>query len=120
MIKRRLTAFRFAFRGLALTFSEQVNFRIHIIISILVILSGVWVQLSSIEWCILLICIGSVMAAELFNSSIEQHVNATHPQWNDAAGKTKDIAAAAVLIVSIFAAMIGLIIFIPRILERLN
>jgi len=83
-------------------------------------LSGIMVKLNAIEWCIILICIGSVMAAELFNSSIEQHVNATHPQWNDAAGKTKDIAAAAVLIVSVFAAIIGLIIFLPRIIESIS
>ena len=119
-MKKRLTAFKHAFRGLAHTFSDQINFRIHLIISIIIMLSGIMVKLNAIEWCIILICIGSVMAAELFNSSIEQHVNATHPQWNDAAGKTKDIAAAAVLIVSVFAAIIGLIIFLPRIIESIS
>ena len=72
-------------------------------------------KVSSLEICILLFCINSVIAAELINTSIEINVDLAMPERNERAGQAKDIAAAAVLFVSIISAIIGLVIFIPKI-----
>jgi len=72
-------------------------------------------KVSSLEICILLFCISSVIAAELINTSIEINVDLAMPERNERAGQAKDIAAAAVLFVSIISAIIGLVIFIPKI-----
>jgi undecaprenol kinase len=119
-MNKKTPGFKYAFQGIAHSFRNQLNFRIHVLIALIVVTIGWYIGLSPVEWCIILISMAAVLTAELFNTSIEQHVDATHPLWNEAAGKTKDIAAAAVLVVSFFSAIIGLIIFVPRIIEKLN
>lgn len=116
---KRISTFRFAFSGIAHSFREQLNLRIHLAIAIAVVITGFIVELSLIEWCIIIICMGSVISAELFNTALENHVNLTHPDWNTAAGHTKDVAAGAVLIVAIVSCIIGFIIFLPRLMEKL-
>ena len=115
---KRTSGFRFAFKGIAHSFREQLNLRIHFAITATVILTGWLIELSLVEWCIIIICIGSVISAELFNTAIENHVNLTHPEWNAEAGHTKDVAAGAVLVVAVVSSIIGLIIFLPRVLEN--
>jgi diacylglycerol kinase (ATP) len=65
------------------------------------------------EWCVVLLCFGLVMAAEAFNTAIERLVNLVSPDFHPLAGDVKDVAAGAVLICAIVAAIIGLIVFIP-------
>ncbi|MEY4595203.1 MAG: hypothetical protein RIQ47_1613 [Bacteroidota bacterium] len=117
---KRVSGLRFAFNGIAHSFRGQLNLRIHFIFAAAVILSGFLIEISIVEWCIIIICIGSVISAELFNTALENHVNMTHPEWNEAAGNTKDVAAGAVLIVCSVSSIIGIIIFLPRILEKFS
>ena len=63
-----------------------------------------------------MLCIGTVIAAELFNSAIERLVDLVSPEWQKVAGEVKDIAAGAVLVTAITAAIVGLIVFLPYIL----
>ena len=65
------------------------------------------------EWIAVILCIGMVIGAELFNSAIERIVDLVSPQRHPLAGQIKDIAAGAVLICALTALIIGLIIFIP-------
>ncbi|MFM7216718.1 MAG: diacylglycerol kinase family protein [Bacteroidota bacterium] len=109
---------RYALQGIAHSFRNQVNVRIHSFVAAAVIAAGFFLEISLVEWCIILICIGSVFAAELFNTSIENHVDLTHPDWNIDAGHTKDVAAGAVLIVALVSAIIGVIVFYPRVAEK--
>lgn len=116
----RKASFRYAISGLAHSFRSQVNLRYHLLIAGVVLLAGWWLGISLVEWSIVLICIGTVLAAELFNTALENHIDLTNPEWNEAAGRSKDIAAAAVLMVCLFTSVIGLVIFLPRIIERFS
>lgn len=116
--KRRLS-FKYAFNGIWQMAKKEANFKIHIVATFLVILLGLICNLSNIEWLIIVITIGCVMAAELFNSAIERLIDLVHPQQNKQAGLVKDISAGAVLITAIAAAIIGFVIFIPKIIEWL-
>ncbi|MBN2349337.1 MAG: diacylglycerol kinase family protein [Bacteroidales bacterium] len=112
--KLNLRFFLFAFNGIFIAVKTERNFIIHLIIAAIVILFGFIFHISSAEWGLILLAISGVLAAELFNSSIEKLVDMVSPARNENAGKIKDLAAGAVLITAIFAALIGLIIFIPK------
>ena len=110
-MNRFIKSFQYAWQGLKLAMAEQQNLRFHLVTAILVIVLSFVLQISFIEWCIIIVCIGMVISAELFNSAIEKWVDLVSPQRNKKAGDIKDICAAAVLIVAIMAAIIGCIIF---------
>lgn len=111
--KLRIKAFKDASRGV-IFFSKESHSRIHFIFTALAILLAWVLQVSRWEWCILLLCCALVLGVEALNSSIERLTDLTSPGWNKQAGLVKDIAAGAVLIVSLFAALIGLVIFLPH------
>jgi len=109
-------SFGFAFKGVRLALKER-NFILHLISAVLVMSLGFFFGVTSMEWCLLLLCIGVVLTAELVNTAIEKLVDLVSPQFNIQAGIIKDIAAASVLVFSIVSAIIGLIIFIPYLLR---
>lgn len=115
----RLRAFRYAIRGLKYFFREA-HARLHLLAAVLVCVLGSWLQIESWEWVAVLLCIAMVMGAEALNSALEHLTDIISPHWNERAGLVKDMAAAAVLLLSIFAAIVGLIIFIPKILILLS
>ena len=78
-----------------------------------VIIAGIVLGITRTEWIMVVMCIGTVIAAELFNTAIEKLVDLVSPVRHPVAGRVKDIAAGAVLICAVAAAIIGLIIFIP-------
>lgn len=112
-LSRFLRGFIYAFAGWSSAFRAQPNFRIHLLITVLVVVAGTYYAVTPSEWCILLLCIGGVLAAELFNSSIETVINLLHPDHHPLAGRVKDMAAGAVLVLVIISVIIGLIIFLP-------
>lgn len=106
----------YAFRGLNFLFRGQPNAWIHLTAAIGVIIAGFLCHLSSIEWGVIIFAIGLVFSAELFNSAIEELVNKVSPEFHPLAGKVKDLAAGAVLVAAITAAIIGAIIFLPKLI----
>lgn len=78
-----------------------------------VIIAGIVLGITRTEWIMVVMCIGTVIAAELFNTAIEKLVDLVSPQQHPVAGQVKDIAAGAVLVCAATAAIIGLIVFIP-------
>jgi len=74
-----------------------------------------WLYVSASEWIILLACIATVLSFEMINSAIEKVCNLVHPEYHAAVKVIKDIAAGAVLWVSVFSGIIGFIIFLPKI-----
>lgn len=93
---------------------------LHVIASVVVLIMAYRFGVSRTEWCILVLCIGLVWMAETFNTAIETLTNLVSPEYHKLAGKTKDLAAGAVLLAAITAAIVGLIIFIPYWLVYLN
>ena len=115
-----LSSLDFALTGIFTAFQEERNMRKHAVTSLLVVLAGFVFQVSKIEWLFLLLSIFLVIAFEILNSAIENVVDlASHYHFSMLAKKAKDMAAGAVLVVSLFAAVTGLIIFIPRIWDLL-
>ena len=114
------TKFRDAARGIIKACGGEKSFAIHLLAAVLVIVAGFVLQVTATEWCVLLLCIAGVLAAETFNSSIEALAKAVTSEHDENVGRGLDIAAGAVLLTAIGAAAVGLIIFVPRLLEFLR
>lgn len=108
---RLLKSFQFAWRGLRAAFSEQPNLRIHAGAASLVVVAGLFFEISVGDWALLALCVGLVVVAELFNTAIEYLVDMVQPQFEPRAGKVKDIAAAAVLMAAITSIIVAVLIF---------
>jgi len=106
-----------ALRGLLVFLKTTPNAWIQIIILIAVCFLGYYYNVSHFDWLMIVVVGGAVLAAEAFNTAIEIDINLTSPNQHPYARDTKDVAAGAVLIVSIMAAIIGLIIFSPYIIS---
>jgi len=119
MNKNRLQSFKFALKGIQLLFLSETNAKIHLVFTILVIAAGFYFSVSMTEWCLLISAIAIVLCAEGMNTAIEYLTDLTSPHFHELAGKTKDVAAGAVLISAIGAMIIGLIIFLHKIWAHL-
>lgn len=113
-IKRRMLSFKYAFKGLYITAKEETNFRIHLIAAVTTAVFGFIYQISAYEWLILVLVIGFVLVAELFNTAVERIADFVSPGFNENIGRIKDICAGFVLVSALTAVTIGLIIFLPR------
>ena len=113
--KSRLESFKYGFDGFKTLFLEEHNARIHLFIALIIILTGFYFNLSSIEWLFIIFCIGFVFFAELVNSSIENIADFVSPEKHNSIKKVKDLAAAAVLTSAVTSVIVGLIIFLPKI-----
>ena len=115
-----VSSLEFALTGILTAFKEERNMRKHAATALVVILAGFVFQVSRIEWLFLLMSIFLVVAFEIINSAIENVVDlASHYHFSMLAKKAKDMAAGAVLVVSLFAAVTGVLIFLPRIWDLL-
>ncbi|MFA6307818.1 MAG: diacylglycerol kinase family protein [Patescibacteria group bacterium] len=104
--------FKFAFRGLKTVFATEKSFRLHTLIAILVIVYAWYQGIEKIYWVVVLMLIALVMSLEIFNSAIERLVDMLAPRTHNFAKEVKDLLAAMVLLVSLFAAAIGFIVFL--------
>ena len=111
----RLQSFVHAFDGLSFVLRREPNMRIHIAAAALSIVAGMWLKIDPTDWRWLTVAIGLVLAAEAFNTAVEQCCNAITREFNPAIKAAKDVAAGAVLISAACAALIGVSIFLPRI-----
>jgi diacylglycerol kinase (ATP) len=115
-IKARLRSFGFAFEGISAFFRTQHNALVHACATVVVIPFAAYYNISAAKWMALLIAIALVWMAELLNTAIEKVCDLVSPQKSAEVKFIKDVAAAAVLVASILAFLIGLLIFIPQIL----
>lgn len=112
--------FGYAMEGIRTGLRRERNMRIHTAAMILVVFAGTVLKLSAVEWCICLILFGLVIALELVNTAVEAVVDLVTEERKPLAKIAKDTAAGAVLTAAFMAAVIGCIIFIPKILTVLN
>ena len=108
-------SFIYAWRGIVNMMLNEHNAWIHSIAAVGVVIAGLCFGITRMEWIIIILCIGLVFAAEAFNTAIERLANVVSPDWNEMIGKAKDLAAGAVLLISVAVAIVGLIVFIPYI-----
>lgn len=118
--KKRLKSFTYAAKGIQSVVSQEHNAWIHLTVGLLVVGAGFFFGIERSEWIAVVLCIGLVLAAEAFNTAIEQLVNLVSPDRHPIAGLVKDIAAGGVLICAITAAVVGLIVFTPYFYQLIN
>jgi diacylglycerol kinase len=119
-MKRLLHSFGFAGEGIGYALRTQANLRIHLAITALVIIAGLWLQLAPIEWAILVVMISVVLSAELFNTALEATLDRVSREEHPLSKVGKDVAAGAVLICAIGAVIVGLLILGPKLLAVLG
>ncbi len=115
--RRRVLSFKYAFGGLWAALKEEPNLKIHFIIALMVILAGFWLNLNKSDWILVILIIGLVISVELTNTAIEAVVDSFIDKQHPGAKLAKDISAGAVLVVSIIAAISGILIFLPYFLH---
>ena len=118
-IRQRLNSFKYAINGLNVLWMEEHQFRIHFVAALLAIVLGFFLNISTTEWLFIIVIIALVFAAEIINSAIENLADLVMLERNDKIAKVKDLAAAAVLVLAMAAVVIGLLIFVPKIVSLL-
>jgi len=112
-----LKSFGYATRGLAVAVKSERNLRIHLMFVLAVVLAGIGLKLVVWEWVAALLCCAMVLGAELMNTAVETVVDLVSPEFNELAGRAKDVAAAAVWLTALFAAAVGALIFVRALLR---
>jgi diacylglycerol kinase len=115
-IVSRIKSTNHAWRGIGVLFKKTHNLRVHIFFAVFVVYLGFILKISNIEWICITFSIGFVMVTEAFNTAIEVDIDLTSPEFHPYARDTKDVAAGAVLMSIAVAIVVGLIIFLPKIL----
>lgn len=113
-LRNRIKSFSYAFQGIKTFFLTQHNAWIHAMATIIVIILGNIVALSTNEWCWIILSIALVFITEMLNTAIEFLTDIVSPEYHPLAKKTKDVAAGGVLVSAIIAVILGLLIFVPK------
>ncbi|MCL2640105.1 MAG: diacylglycerol kinase family protein [Phycisphaerales bacterium] len=111
----RMKSFGHAIRGVGYVVQSQKNAWIHVVATVMVVVAGLWSQLSAGGWCWLIAAIGAVWAAEAMNTAIELLCDVACPEFHPMIGRVKDVAAGAVLIVAVAAVAVGVCILWPHV-----
>jgi len=118
MGRERLTdSFRYASQGLKFAFDNEQNFRIHVVTAFVALFAGIIFALSLMEWVILVVLMGLVLAAELFNTALEATIDLFSRDIHPLAKVAKDSASAAVFVLTIVSFVCGMIIFLPKVIQ---
>ena len=116
-LKKRLISFKYAINGIKILFWEEPNAKIHLFVTVCVLIAGFAFRISGGEWIAVILCIGLVIALESLNSAIENIADFVSPGRHETIKKVKDLAAGAVLIGAVASVIVGMIVFLPKIIE---
>ena len=119
-MRKFIRGFGYALNGIWHTTATQLNFRVHLVCALVAVCVGYALHISTNDWLWIMLCIAMVLVAELFNTAIEFLTDLVSPEYNKKAGLVKDMSAGAVLITAICALVIGLIIFVPKLLVLIH
>ena len=114
-VKRLYKSFQYALKGLIKTFREEQNLKVQTFAGLIILLLAWYFQVSRLEWCLLIFTIGLVVLMEIVNSAVERVTDVLKPRINGYVKEIKDIMAAAVMLASLLAVIVGIIIFWPYI-----
>ncbi|MDJ0366285.1 diacylglycerol kinase family protein [Hymenobacter sp. H14-R3] len=115
LLRRRAASFGHAFRGVGAALRTEVHLQFHAVATAVVLGVGWFFGLSPTEWALVALAVGSVWAAELFNTAIEALTNLASPGYHPLAGRAKDVAAGAVLLAALAALVVGGCVFGPKV-----
>ena len=113
-------SFKHAGEGVLYAIRTQLNFRIHLVATVLVLIMGTWLRLPGTSWAILVLMIGLVLVTEMMNTAAEALVDLASPDYHPLAKLVKDVAAGAVLLIALTSVVVGLIVLGPPLLARLG
>jgi diacylglycerol kinase (ATP) len=119
-MKKFIRGFGYAFNGLAYAAKTQLNFRVHLVATLVAVFMGFALHISVNDWQWVGLSIALVLIVELVNTAIEFLTDLVSPEYNELAGHVKDVSAGAVVIAALFALITGLIIFLPKLLVLLH
>ncbi len=119
-IKKHLRSHMYAWRGLYEIFMTELNFQVLLFFSLLTIMAGLFFRLNSIEWLILFFTLTLLLVSEAFNKSIETTCDAICVEYREQIRYAKDVAAGAVLLVTLLSIFVVLIIFVPYVVDYLK
>jgi diacylglycerol kinase (ATP) len=114
-LKERARSFTHAGRGIRSLVREQHNARIHLVVTVGVLLAAAFFGVSSLAWCALVLAIAIVWGAEAVNTAVEHLADAAVPEHHPLVGKAKDVAAGGVLLCAVGAAVVACIVFWPHV-----
>ncbi|MCB9252834.1 MAG: diacylglycerol kinase family protein [Flavobacteriales bacterium] len=115
-MKRLIRSFQYAIQGMKYLFSYERNAQVHLFFAILSIGMAYYFELNSTEWILIIVCISLVLSAEAFNTSIERMCDLVSKERSQQIKIIKDVSAAAVTFLAIASFIIGLILFVPKML----
>ena len=113
-MRKLIRSFGYAFKGIGYAAKTQLNFRVHLVATIVACFLGYALNITADEWRWIMLCVALVLTAELFNTAIEFLTDLASPGYNELAGHVKDISAGAVLVTAFFALITGAVIFLPK------
>ena len=112
---KTIRSFKYAAEGVLLFFRYERNGRVQLLAAVLTITLGLWLHITPAEWIAVLLCISAVFSLEMINTALEKLCNLIQPAYHPAVKVIKDISAGAVLLSAVASLIIGIIIFVPRI-----
>ncbi len=118
--RSRARSFRYAFAGWWYVIRTQRNAWIHATISLAVILVGLWLGISPLDWAVIVLAIAIVWTAEFINTALEAVIDLASPQQHHLAKVGKDVGAAAVLVAAAASVVIGLLVLGPPLWQRIQ
>jgi diacylglycerol kinase len=118
-LRKRARSFQFAIEGWWYVLRTQKNTWIHAIVSLAVVVLGLWLGLPRADWAIIIVTIAIVWMAEFMNTALEAIVDMIMPEKHPLAKVAKDVSASAVLLGAFAAVLVGILILGPPLLQRL-
>ena len=112
-----IDALKASINGIKIVFTNERNFKIQLVFGILAIIAGIVLKISLQEFAIIAISIFIVFISEFFNTAIENVLDIVSLEYNEKTKMAKDVAAGAVTFSAILSIIIGIIIFLPKIIE---
>ena len=113
-LSERARSFRHAFRGIGTVIATQHNAWIHLLATACAVALGIYLSLSRIEWCVIVLAIALVWITEAVNTAIEFLADEVTREQREGIGRAKDLGAAAVLLAAITSVVLGALVFVPH------
>ncbi len=110
-------SFLFAIQGFRTAVATERNIKVMLAVGACAVVAGLALQIDLMSWAIILLCCGAVITAELLNTAVETVVDLVSPEFHPLAGRAKDIAAAAVWVLTLLVAVVGVLVFANAILN---
>lgn len=116
----QIRSFAVAFAGIGRAFASEVHMKVHLAFAIAALAACWFLHVEPWGWCVVVICIGMVISAEVLNTAIEALADKVSPEYDPLVKVAKDAAAGAVLVLAICSVIAGLIVYVPALIAMIS